>query len=172
MQLLLHLRQVTLIYHKKLDDDWQAAAEKLRTVLAETPSSSESAVSVIGRSHKQVLANCLRLWCGVRVIVECRPLNHSDVRLPWVSLLRTQYRVGPCLLMLVAGSGLCRCCMLAQGVPGLWQTADEAAFVSQKLELDRDYVVENFEVGGQTYSQKQVRRTGLHAAQSPQRRRV
>jgi hypothetical protein len=62
--------------------------------------------------------------------------------------------------------------MLAQGVPGLWQTADEAAFVSQKLELDRDYVVENFEVGGQTYSQKQVRRTGLHAAQSPQRRRV
>ena len=53
-QLLPHTRQVTLIYHKKLDDNWQAAAEKLRTALAGAPSSSESAVSVIGRSHKQV----------------------------------------------------------------------------------------------------------------------
>lgn len=51
----LHGVQVTLIYHKKLDDDWRAAAEKLRTALSEAPSSSEAAVTVIGRSHKQVL---------------------------------------------------------------------------------------------------------------------
>ena len=49
----LHLYQVTLIYHKKLDDDWRAAAEKLRTALSEAPSCSEAAVTVIGRSHKQ-----------------------------------------------------------------------------------------------------------------------
>jgi len=45
--------QVTLIYHKKLDDDWRAAAEKLRTALSEAPSCSEAAVTLIGRSHKQ-----------------------------------------------------------------------------------------------------------------------
>lgn len=45
--------QVTLIYHKKLDDEWKAAAMKLRTALAESPSSCEEAVTIIGRSHKQ-----------------------------------------------------------------------------------------------------------------------
>lgn len=45
--------QVTLIYHKKLDDEWKAAATKLRTTLAESPSSCEEAVTIIGRSHKQ-----------------------------------------------------------------------------------------------------------------------
>ena len=49
------LSQVTLIYHTKLDDDLRTAAEKLRTALSEAPSSSEAAVTVIGRSHKQVL---------------------------------------------------------------------------------------------------------------------
>ena len=48
-----HLPQVTLIYHKKLDDEWKAAAVKLRTALAESPSSREDAVTIIGRSHKQ-----------------------------------------------------------------------------------------------------------------------
>lgn len=45
--------QVTLIYHKKLDEEWKAAANKLRVTLAEAPSSSEEAVTIIGRSHKQ-----------------------------------------------------------------------------------------------------------------------
>ena len=55
---MVRLSQVTLIYHKKLDDDWRAAAEKLRTALSEAPSSSEAAVTVIGRSHKQVSIYC------------------------------------------------------------------------------------------------------------------
>ena len=42
-----------MIYHKKLDDEWKAAANKLRSVLAEAPSSCEEAVTIVGRSHKQ-----------------------------------------------------------------------------------------------------------------------
>ena len=61
-QMLFWLEQVTLIYHKKLDHDWTAAAQKLRTSLAEAPSSSEAAIPIIGRSHKQVLSFSVELF--------------------------------------------------------------------------------------------------------------
>ena len=44
---------ITMIYHKKLGADWQAAAQKLRPLLGACPSSSQPAVDIIGRSHKQ-----------------------------------------------------------------------------------------------------------------------
>ena len=44
---------VTMIYHKKLGPDWQAAAEKLRRLLGACPSSAQPTVDIIGRSHKQ-----------------------------------------------------------------------------------------------------------------------
>ena len=44
---------VTMIYHKKLDEGWTAAAQKLRKVLGACPSSSQPSVHIIGRSRKQ-----------------------------------------------------------------------------------------------------------------------
>lgn len=44
---------VTLIYHKKLDDEWQKAAKELRTILSGVPSCTSSIVQMIGRSRKQ-----------------------------------------------------------------------------------------------------------------------
>ena len=44
---------VTMIYHKKLDEKWTAAAQKLRKVLGTCPSSSQPSVHIIGRSRKQ-----------------------------------------------------------------------------------------------------------------------
>ena len=44
---------VTMIYHRKLDAEWTAAAQKLRRVLGACPSSSQPAVHIIGRSRKQ-----------------------------------------------------------------------------------------------------------------------
>ena len=44
---------VTMIYHRKLDADWIAAAQKLREVLGACPSSSQPSVHIIGRSRKQ-----------------------------------------------------------------------------------------------------------------------
>ena len=44
---------VTMIYHKKLDEAWTAAAQKLRKVLGACPSSSQPSVHIVGRSRKQ-----------------------------------------------------------------------------------------------------------------------
>lgn len=44
---------VTLIYHKKLDDEWIAAATELRSILQRVPSCTSSIVQLIGRSRKQ-----------------------------------------------------------------------------------------------------------------------
>lgn len=44
---------VTMIYHKKLDENWTAAAQKLRKALGACPSSSQPSVHIIGRSRKQ-----------------------------------------------------------------------------------------------------------------------
>lgn len=46
---------VTLIYHKKLDDEWKAAALELRSLLSSAPSCSSGIVQIIGRSRKQKL---------------------------------------------------------------------------------------------------------------------
>lgn len=46
---------VTLIYHKKLNDEWKAAAEELRASLSSLPSSTNGIVQVIGRSRGQKL---------------------------------------------------------------------------------------------------------------------
>lgn len=42
-----------MIYHRKLDEEWTAAAQKLRKVLGACPSSSQPSVHIIGRSRKQ-----------------------------------------------------------------------------------------------------------------------
>ena len=44
---------VTLIYHKKLGDEWIAAATEMRSVLTSVPSCTSGVVQVIGRSRKQ-----------------------------------------------------------------------------------------------------------------------
>ncbi len=44
---------VTLIYHKRLDDVWQQAAQQLRVTLAKAPSCKTDRVTIIGRSRKQ-----------------------------------------------------------------------------------------------------------------------
>jgi len=44
---------VTMIYHRKLDEVWTAAAQKLRKVLGACPSSTQPSVHIIGRSRKQ-----------------------------------------------------------------------------------------------------------------------
>lgn len=46
---------VTLIYHKKLNDNWKTAAEELRASLSSLPSSTDGIVQVIGRSRGQKL---------------------------------------------------------------------------------------------------------------------
>lgn len=46
---------VTLIYHKKLNDEWKAAAEDLRGSLTSLPSSTDGIVQIIGRSRGQKL---------------------------------------------------------------------------------------------------------------------
>jgi tRNA (uracil-5-)-methyltransferase len=46
---------VTMIYHKQLGADWQAAARRLRPLLGSCPSSTQPAVDIIGRSRKQKL---------------------------------------------------------------------------------------------------------------------
>lgn len=43
---------VTIIYHKKLDDEWRSAAKELQALLTSAPSSS-GVVHIIGRSRKQ-----------------------------------------------------------------------------------------------------------------------
>ncbi|KAF5833106.1 uracil-5--methyltransferase-domain-containing protein, partial [Dunaliella salina] len=58
MQVNFHTTQVgeamvTLVYHKKLDDLWQESARKLRTLLAQAPSTHGHMPHVIGRSRKQ-----------------------------------------------------------------------------------------------------------------------
>ncbi|PNW88249.1 hypothetical protein CHLRE_01g021150v5 [Chlamydomonas reinhardtii] len=49
---------VTLLYHRKLGPEWQAAAERLRDALAATPTAAAAGVRphVIGRSRKQKIA--------------------------------------------------------------------------------------------------------------------
>ena len=44
---------MTMIYHRKLDEVWTAAAQKLRKVLGACPSSTQPSVHIIGRSRKQ-----------------------------------------------------------------------------------------------------------------------
>lgn len=44
---------VTLIYHKKLNPEWTAAATELRSTLKSVPSCTSGVVQVIGRSRKQ-----------------------------------------------------------------------------------------------------------------------
>lgn len=44
---------VTLIYHKKLGEEWIAAATEMRSVLKSVPSCTSGVVQVIGRSRKQ-----------------------------------------------------------------------------------------------------------------------
>lgn len=46
---------VTLIYHKKLGDNWKAAAEDLRASLSSLPSSTNGIVQILGRSRGQKL---------------------------------------------------------------------------------------------------------------------
>ena len=46
---------VTMIYHKKLEREWQEAAQKLRPVLGSCPASSQPSVHIVGRSRKQKL---------------------------------------------------------------------------------------------------------------------
>ena len=48
--------QVTLIYHKHLDDTWTEAAKKLRAALGTVPHAQGRRVDVIGRSRKQKIA--------------------------------------------------------------------------------------------------------------------
>ncbi|KAG2447247.1 hypothetical protein HYH02_007987 [Chlamydomonas schloesseri] len=68
---------VTLLYHRKLGPEWQAAAERLRDALAATPTAAAAGVRphVIGRSRKQKI--CLdadfvieRLTVGGRTFVQ------------------------------------------------------------------------------------------------------
>lgn len=50
---------VSLLYHKKLDDAWTAAAQQLRQHLAKSCSEGQSVPHVIGRSKKQkVMLDC------------------------------------------------------------------------------------------------------------------
>lgn len=44
---------VTMVYHRKLDQTWQAEAERIRNMLAEDAGMSHDALSLIGRSKKQ-----------------------------------------------------------------------------------------------------------------------
>ena len=46
---------VTLIYHKKLNDDWKAAAEELRASLSSLPSSTNGIVQILARSRGKKL---------------------------------------------------------------------------------------------------------------------
>ena len=48
--------QVTLIYHKHLDDTWMEAAKNLRAALGTVPHARGRSVDVIGRSRKQKIA--------------------------------------------------------------------------------------------------------------------
>lgn len=44
---------VTLVYHKKLTEEWEEAAQKLRAVLGACPSSRAPLTTIVGRSYKQ-----------------------------------------------------------------------------------------------------------------------
>ena len=44
---------ITLIYHKRLDENWQEEAEKIQTQLNEKLSDANGSVKIIGRSRKQ-----------------------------------------------------------------------------------------------------------------------
>lgn len=55
---------ISLLYHKKLDDEWQQAAEQLRTTLGDT-----FAVNIIGRARKQ------KVVIGNDYIIEGLPVN-------------------------------------------------------------------------------------------------
>lgn len=50
-----HAFQVTLVYHRQLDDSWREAAEKLREALNSAVSAANRPVSLIGRSKNQKL---------------------------------------------------------------------------------------------------------------------
>ena len=96
---------VTMIYHKKLGPEWQAAAEKLRRVLGACPSSAQPAVDLIGRSHKQKL-ELERGFVIERLAVDGRTLTYKQVRPPCT------------LLMANISSGCCYCRSHVPAVPG------------------------------------------------------
>jgi tRNA (uracil-5-)-methyltransferase len=66
---------VTLLYHRKLDDEWKAEAEKLRQSLARIEGVEEGHTpSVIGRSRKQ------KLILGTDYVVETLRINGVDLK--------------------------------------------------------------------------------------------
>ena len=82
---------VTMIYHKKLGPEWQAAAEKLRRLLGACPSSTQPAVEVIGRSHKQKV-ELDHGYVIERLAVDGRSLTYKQVRTILAPLLSQGYQ--------------------------------------------------------------------------------
>jgi hypothetical protein len=71
---------VTMIYHRKLDAEWTAAAQRLRRVLGACPSSSLPVVHIIGRSRKQKI-ELDASHVMETLTVEGRKLTYKQVRL-------------------------------------------------------------------------------------------
>ena len=74
---------ITLIYHKKLGDDWREAAEKLRTILTAAVAAT-APVSVIGRSRGQ------KLICGEDYVTErLTPPIFAEFSFEWCVIVYT-----------------------------------------------------------------------------------
>lgn len=86
---------VSLLYHRKLDDEWEAEAEKLREALAAAEGVEEGHVpSLIGRSRKQ------KVVLGHDHVMETLPVNGKDLKYQQLEGGFSQPNGGMCVHML------------------------------------------------------------------------
>jgi len=86
---------VSLLYHRKLDEEWKAEAEKLRESLAAAEGVEKGHVpSIIGRSRKQ------KVVLGHDYVVETLPINGTDLMYQQLEGGFSQPNGGMCIHML------------------------------------------------------------------------
>jgi len=86
---------VSLLYHRKLDDEWKAEAEKLKESLGTTEGLEKGHVpSVIGRSRKQ------KVVLGTDYVVETLPVNGKHLKYQQLEGGFSQPNGGMCIHML------------------------------------------------------------------------
>jgi len=86
---------VSILYHRKLDDEWKAEAEKLREALATVEGVEAGHVpSLIGRSRKQ------KVFLGNDHVIETMPVNGKQLKYKQLEYGFTQPNAGMCIHML------------------------------------------------------------------------
>ena len=101
--------QVTLIYHKKLDGDWNAAAEKLRTSSPRRPAAASQQFRSSAAATSRCTDSGLRAGGGSE---KGSNVGRDDSRLPLRSSAGSNIlRLGVCYLCLTSGSATCGCAL-------------------------------------------------------------